>query len=426
MKQLRLAAIGCGGRSLTYMRMAAKMPDRYVNVAAADPNPQRLEQIRDVSGNPDLRFFEDDKAILAEPRLADIMIIGTQDNYHLKPCLQAMERGYDILLEKPIATTYRDVVELAEAATRLKRRVLVCHVLRYTPFYRAVKEIVDSGELGDIVSVNAREGVEAWHHTHSYVRGHWAVTETATPMIIAKSCHDMDILYWLIGRDCRSISSYGALSYFTEANKPEGAPARCTDGCPLGLDCPYNALHYLDSKRSWAGFVMDTTDASREEIRDWLTTSRWNRCVYQCDNNAVDHQVVSMRFDEEITATFTMTAFDSGRSIEIFGTRGRLLAGQSYKDVGAAEIQVIDHATHTVHPVEVDYSDGAYASHGGGDSGLMAALYDEMMRPSPADMTSSIQTSVVSHAMGFAAEESRVTGATVDLNEFRLRKGVSQ
>lgn len=418
-KKSRLAAIGCGGRTQTYMSIAAKLPDHYENVAVADPVAARREAMRTISGNEKLALYHNDAEILSVPKLADIMIIGTQDDYHVEPCLRAMEAGYDILLEKPIAPTMVEVRELADAAKRLGRRVLVCHVLRYTPFYKKVKEIIESGALGEIVSVSAREGVEAWHQAHSYVRGHWAVTEECSPMIIAKSCHDLDILYWLIGRPCKSVSSYGGLSHFTESNKPEGSPLRCTDGCPLGLDCMYNALHYIDRNRELLPLVMDGGDtASADEIEAWLKTSPWGRCVYSCDNTAVDHQVAAMEFEGGVTATFTMTAFDERRSIEIFGTKARLFGGAAYKEVCGDDIVVTDHATGGQTRHKIKFDDHGYSGHGGGDAGLMQALHEEMKRSDPEQMLSSIHTSVMSHAMGFAAEESRLTGTTVQVEDF--------
>jgi predicted dehydrogenase len=419
LKKLKLATIGCGGRATAYMSIAANLPDQYENVAAADPLPARREALRIVSGNPNLLMFENDREILSRPKLADLMIIATQDSYHKEPCLRAMEAGYDILLEKPIASSLAEVMELNEAAQRMNRRVLVCHVLRYTPFYRMVKKIIDSGELGEVVSVNAREGVGAWHQAHSYVRGHWAVTENCSPMIVAKSCHDMDILYWLIGRECRSVASYGALSFFSPVNRPDGAPDRCTDGCPFGAECMYNALHYLGSQRKWLGLVMDgAATAGDNRIRDWLRVSPWGRCVYACDNTAVDHQVVSMDFEGGVTASFTMTAFDEGRSIEIFGTRGSLYGGAVYKEVCGEDLAVIDHRSGVRRMIRVNYESGGYSGHAGGDAGLVQALHEEMNRPDPAAMCSSIQSSVTSHAMAFAAEHARIHQTVVRLDEF--------
>lgn len=329
MKRLRLAGIGCGGRTKTYLGLAALRPDSFEVVAAADPLPKRVADVKELSRNPAFRSFDSDTSILAEDKLADIMVIGTQDSYHVAPAIAAMKKGYDLLLEKPIAPTLREVASIEKAARELKRRVLVCHVLRYSPFYVRVKQIIDSGILGDIITLEAKEGVGAWHQSHSFVRGHWGVVEKSTPMIIAKSCHDMDLISWLMGRRCESVSSYGALTHFTAANAPAGAPARCTDGCPVGSSCIYNAMHYAGRQRGWLQWVYDQEKgATVEQIRDWLKTSPWGRCVYRCDNTAVDHQVVNLRFAGAATASFTMTAFSSGRDIEIFGTKARLIGGE--------------------------------------------------------------------------------------------------
>ncbi len=426
MKRLRLAGIGCGGRTLTYFGLGGKMPDRYEVVAAADPLPERVERARVASRNPAFRGFASDKELLAQDRLADVMVIGTQDAYHVQPCIAAMEKGYDILLEKPIATTLADVLMLESAAKRLKRKVLVCHVLRYSPFYRKVKEIVASGALGKVISLNATEGVGAWHQAHSFVRGHWSVTEKATPMIIAKSCHDLDVISWLMDEPCQSVASYGELSHFTAANAPAGAPARCTDGCPVAATCQYNATLYAANQRGWLAHVYDQeAGASTEQINAWLATSPWGRCVYRCDNTAVDHQVVAMRFGGGSTATFTMTAFDSGRDLEIYGTKGHLRAGDNYRQHTGADILISEHGTGNVTKFNVSTMVGGYDGHGGGDSGLMLALHDEMMKADAADMHSSIHRSVESHLIGYAAEHARKTDTAVDLATFRkLHEGM--
>jgi len=413
-QRLRLAGIGCGGRVRTYFELAAQRPQWYEIVAAADPRPSRLEMARHASGNPALRCFSSDKEILAEPKLADVMIIATQDEYHVQPCLAAMEKGYDILLEKPIATNLRDVLMLERRARELGRRVLVCHVLRYTPLYATIKELIGRGVLGDIVAVHASEGVGAWHQAHSYVRGHWSVVERATPMIVAKSCHDMDILAWLIDRPCVWVASYGELQYFTAAHAPEGAPLRCTDGCPVGGTCMYNALHYLGKQKGWLQWIYDRAhSASDAEITAWLAQSPWGRCVYHCDNTAVDRQVVALSFEGGIVATFTMTAFDEGRNIIVMGTKGVLRGGRATRQGYGCDIIVEEHASGTCTPYSTTALHGGYDGHEGGDAGLMQALYHEMTASEPEQMRSSITRSVQSHVMAFAAEQSRITGNTI-------------
>jgi predicted dehydrogenase len=418
MDKLKLAVIGCGGRGLTYATLAGQMPDLYEVTGAADPNPVRVERLRAASRNPAFRAFRDDAELLAQDKLADVVIIGTQDSAHFAPAKKALEKGYDLLLEKPIATRPEEVLELSRLATRLGRRVLVCHVLRYTPFYRKIREIIKSGAVGDIITVNAIEAPGPWHSAHSYVRGHWGVTETSSPMIIAKACHDLDILSWLIEKPCLAVSSFGALTHFTARNAPAGAPARCTDGCPAAEECPFNALHYAGRERAWLGYVFDKeAGATREQIHDWLKTSPWGRCVYRCDNTAVDHQVMNMKFEDDITATFTMTAFDAGRCIEIYGTKG-FLTGRNERKTEDADIVLIEHHTYKRTKWNLDTLAGGYAGHGGGDPALMTALHSEMTRPDGASMESSIQRSVQSHVMGFAAEESRKSGRIITLAEY--------
>ncbi|MDB6094806.1 MAG: oxidoreductase n-terminal [Verrucomicrobia bacterium] len=419
-QRLRLAAIGCGSRTFIYFELAAKQPDLYEIVAAADHSPARLAKARALSQNPAFREFHDDGAILAEPKLADLMIIATQDAFHFAHASAALRRGYDLLLEKPISTNLRDVLALEKLAAELGRRVLVCHVLRYTPFYRKVKAIVASGVLGQIVSFEATEGVEPWHQAHSFVRGHWAVTEKATPMIIAKSCHDTDILSWLIDSRCVSLSSFGGILHFRAEQAPAGAPARCTDGCPVGDTCLYNALRYVGDRKGWLDIIFDRAKTATDaEIIAWLAKSPWGRCVYRCDNTAVDHQTLNMVFASGATGTFTMTAFSEGRDLAIFGTKARLLAGERVKRTAGCDIIVEDHATHALDRIKIDFDKDGW--HGGGDAGLIRMLHGEMGKPRAEDMESSLQRSVESHLIGFAAEEARQTGMTLNLAEVRAR-----
>ena len=326
---LKLACIGCGARAQTYTALAAQQPERFQIVAGADPVPARLEKIRGISGRADFQAFGSAEALLAAGKLADVVIIATQDNDHYAPCCRALELGYNVLLEKPIATHPAQVLDIERRARKADRRVMVCFVLRFSAFYRKVKEILQSGAIGDIVSIQASEGVEPWHQAHSFVRGHWSVVAKSSPMILSKCCHDTDIVHWLVGRPCRRIASFGSVDFFRAARAPAGAPARCTDGCPAGDTCPYNALRYTTDKRDlWLPMVFDRAQtASVEEIQAWLRTSPWGRCVYHCDNDAVDRQVLAMEFDGGITGTFTMTAFENGRHLEIYGTRGVLNGG---------------------------------------------------------------------------------------------------
>lgn len=418
-RPLTLAAIGCGGRVQTYTKAAAGLPDRYRVVAAADPNPERLKLMRRLVPG-DLRTFATDRELFAAGRLADILMIGTQDAYHVQPCIEAMRLGYDVLLEKPIATSFPEVLRLEREAAALGRRVLVCHVLRYTPFYTKVKSLLGAGAVGEIATVTATEGVAPFHQAHSFVRGHWSVVERSSPMIIAKCCHDLDILSWLVDARCEQVSSFGSLSHFHAGRAPAGAPARCTDGCPVAGDCLYDAHRYLGDQRHWLQWVFDGgVEAPDEAVRDWLRTSPWGRCVYRCDNTAVDRQTVNLEFANRVTATLTMTAFDSGRSLEIRGTKGVLVGGDALKRLTGHEIAVTEHRTGATTHHDLTVIEGEYAGHGGGDFGLVDRLDHEWRKPDPADMRSSLQRSVESHAMGFAAEAARRSGRVIRLDDFR-------
>lgn len=418
-KLLKLACIGCGSRGQTYTRLAARQPDRFQIVAGADPIHERVQKLAALAGHGQFRGFDSAEALLAAGKLADVMIIATQDSDHYVPCRRALEAGYDVLLEKPIATRVDQVLDIERRALQTGRRVMVCFVLRFAAFYRKVKAIIDSGELGELVSIQANEGVMPWHQAHAFVRGHWSVTTHSSPMLLSKCCHDMDIVHWLAGRRCRQVSSFGSLEWFRPERAPAGAPARCTEGCPVADTCEFNALRYAGDLRSpWLAQIYDRAqDATPEEIADWLRTSPWGRCVYHCDNDAVDRQVLALEFEGGLTGTFTMTAFENGRHIEIYGTRGVLKGGETYRRHLGAHLLVIPHEGEVVrHTVQAE--DGGYELHGGGDPGLVRALYGEMTQPTDAPLQAGITSTVHSHVLAFAAEESRITGRTVRLEDF--------
>lgn len=419
-RPLTLACLGCGARAQTYTQLAARRPDRFRIVAGADPVSERVEKIRRFAGGDDFRGFADAAALLAAGKLADVLIIATQDNSHYEFCRAALGLGYDILLEKPIATRVEQVLEIERLARAAQRRVMVCFVLRFAAFYRKVREIIQSGALGELASIQASEGVMPWHQAHSFVRGHWSVVGRSSPMILSKCCHDTDIVHWLAGRPCRRVASFGSLEVFRPDRAPTGVPGRCTDGCPVGDTCTYNALRYTtDMRVPWLGMVYDrAADASVEEITAWLRTSPWGRCVYRCDNDAVDRQVIALEFAGGLTGTFTMTAFENGRHIEVYGTRGVLKGGETYRQHFGAHLILLPHEGKPVR-YTVQAEDGGYELHGGGDAGLVNALFDEMTKPAGAALEAGIDSTVHSHLLAFAAEESRLTGRMVDLEAFR-------
>ncbi len=375
-RPLSIAVLGCGSRGRTYARIIASMGGRYRLTAAADPVAGRREAVAALGPPGEIRTFGGAEELFAAGRQADVLIISTQDSQHFGHAMAALELGYDLLLEKPAAESLERCEEIDRRARELGRRIALCFVLRYTPFYSTVKRMIDEGKLGRIISIRSHEGVEPFHQAHSFVRGHWSRTADSTPMIVAKCSHDADLLCWLGGAPARAVSSYGNLSWFREENAPDGAPARCTDGCQAAPDCIYDSHRYLTDKRRWLGMIMDGWEqADDARILDFLKSSPWGRCVYRCDNDAVDHQVLACELENGITATHTMTAFDCGRGIEIYGTEAALKGGDPYKEAGAPELWLRHHATGAIEPIDIIHNaEAGYAGHGGGDGGLIEAL----------------------------------------------------
>jgi predicted dehydrogenase len=413
MSALEIAVLGCGSRGRTYAGIAVSFGDRYRITAAVDPVARRREAVAGLSPSGTTRKFASTGEFFAAGRLADVLIIATQDANHFEHASAALRAGYDILLEKPAAETLARCEALDALARSLGRRIAVCFVLRYTPFYSTVKALLESGRLGRIISIRASEGVEPFHQAHSFVRGHWSKSEVSTPMIVAKCSHDADLLCWLAGSAPARISSFGGLEWFRHSNAPSGAPPRCTDGCPVAPQCPYDAHRYLGDKRRWLGMVMDgAATADDAAVMEFLTSSPWGRCVYHCDNDAVDHQVVATEMLNGVSATLTMTAFDNGRTIEIHGTRASLRGGSPFQEAGAPELWLRDHQTGKSEPVELVQPDlvnaAGYAGHGGGDWGLVNAL-DSLFR-GPARLAPGLD-GLAGHRLAFLAENARLTRA---------------
>jgi len=428
MKKIGIAAVGCGNRSNEYLSLLMKHHQESFEIKAlADPEEARRNIIASYQREGDVRHFESADDFFKQDKMADAVIIATQDDYHFNPAMKALEKGYDLILEKPVSNRLEETFILERKAEELKRKVIICHVLRYTPFYGKIKELLDDGKIGELISIDAVEGVNPWHQAHSFVRGNWADTKKSSPMILAKSCHDMDVFSWLTGEACLEVSSFGELSFFREEKAPQGAPERCTDGCPVAGECIYNALFYRDKYRNpWLAQLLDneknageTGGASDEEIMAFLKTSDWGKCVYHSGNDAVDHQVVSLKFARGITGSFTMTAFDTGRSITVFGTKGTLKGGDFIKKATGYDLIFTDHGSGEMQRWNLEYDAEGYESHGGGDFGFVSTWKKQLTTGNPEDLHSSIHKSVESHVMAWAAEESRITGKSVNLKEYR-------
>lgn len=423
MEQFTFIVLGAGSRGKGYAKNSLLQNGRMKLVGVAEPIDERREFMRTTYGIPEENCVHDwTELILDRPKMADVAVISMQDQLHYEPAMRAIEKGYHLLLEKPMAPTPKECLDIALAAEKKGVHVVVGHVLRYTPFFCAIKSIIDSGRIGKVMNIIHTEGVGNIHQSHSYVRGNWHVEEKSTPMLLAKSCHDIDILQWLVGKDIKRVQSFGMLSHFCEANRPEGAPERCIQGCPHADTCFYNAvkLYYDDKKHSH--FRCAATGAAQnppdELVEKALWESDYGKCVYALDNNVVDHQTVNIEFEDDILAVFTMSAFNKGgRSIRIMGTKGELSA--SMKDT---EITIYDFATkqYVKEPLSVYMEDETIlGGHGGGDAGITKAFCELIADGKKSISIGDGMISAENHIAVFAAEKSRRTGSVVSIEEYK-------
>ncbi len=457
--------IGAGQRGAqAYAPFALRHPDRLRFVAVAEPNIPRRQRFAAQHHIPAERQFDSWEELLAQPALGEAALVCTQDHQHTAPALAAIQAGYHVLLEKPMATTAAECRQLVEASETTQRQLHICHVLRYTEHFQKMREIIQSGQLGQVIDVAHRENVSFWHMAHSYVRGNWRDSQQSSPMILAKCCHDLDILLWLFDSTCQRLSSTGALTHFRPENAPPGAPTRCLDGCPDSQTCPYYAPWiYQEMVPFWRSFA-DTAqgfpawavqaylkfpaavrllsraaaplrqvtqyngwpltvladDPTPENIALALREGPYGRCVYHCDNNVVDHQVVLMQFAGDISVTLTMQGHShiEYRTTRVEGTRARLLAEFGN---GGSWIKIADHRSGR--ETRIDTSPADPVGHGGGDFRLVEAFLNSI-QATDASASSAItaqttaRQALASHLMAFAAEQARLDGSVITAEGF--------
>jgi predicted dehydrogenase len=406
-KKFTVAIIGMGNRGRVYTREMQKHPDKYEVVAICDRDETRIDDAKNDFGIKEEQVTRHENDFFAKKR-ADICIVATQDQDHVRHAIKALELGYDVLCEKPISDREEECRRLLEAQKKYGGKVFVCHVLRYAPAFVKLKELIDSKVIGDIVMIDHLEQVFYFHQAHSFVRGNWRRREDTSPMIIAKSCHDLDLLQWYIGSECDTVSSIGDLRFFKKENQPEGASDRCTD-CKYVDTCPYSAVSGYVTKKCWGhtDLITKVRPLTSTAVIEGLKTSPYGRCVFACDNTVVDNQIVMMRFKNGVTANFRMTGFtrDHGRIIKVYGTYGEI-DFDSHNEF----IDVRVFGKETVRYNTKDIIENGYG-HGGGDAGIVKGLY-EMLTGQKSELTT-LAASVESHLMGFAAERSRLTGGDV-------------
>lgn len=417
-KTLTAILIGAGNRGRGYTDIMSQLGEKYKIVAVAEPIDSRREYIKKKHGLSEEMCFTDYKPLLALGKIADIAIISTMDQLHFEPAMMAISLKYDLLLEKPVSPQPEECLKIALHAEEMGVNVLVCHVLRYSDMFIQLKQLLNDGAVGDIVSINHEECVGNVHQSHSFVRGNWGNSGRSSCMLLQKSCHDMDILQWLIGKKCKKVQSFGSLTYFKKENAPEGSPEYCIEGCPVADTCPYNAVKlYLDDKKNdwFRSTCARENDPTDEQVEKAIRTTQYGKCVFKCDNDVVDHQTVNMLFEDGVTVTFTMNAFNKGgRFIHIMGTQGEIRAAID----GKTPISVYNFETKTTTEHPLVSLDGINGGHGGGDYGIVNTLYDFLTGEYKGFSVSGVTTSVENHLIVFAAEESRATNRVVDLDEY--------
>ena len=405
-----VAILGCGNRGAEiYGTLFFQQSERFHITALCDSNPTKLKTYGE-------RFqvkalYQDENEFFKEKR-ADLLVIATMDRDHIRQCIVGLKLGYDILLEKPITDKRKELEALLAAKKKYGGKILVCHVLRYAPGYLKISEILDSGAIGRLVAIQAIEQVAYWHQAHSFVRGNWHSREETAPMILAKCCHDLDLLQYFAKSRCESVSSVGDLTYFNKENAPKEAAKRCVN-CPLVDTCPYSAKKiYVDGWKRDGSPVSDwpynqlTTayPITEEELYKALETSDYGKCVYYCDNDVVDHQLCNFTFENGVKVSLTMTAFtaDCGRRIRFFGTLGELFFDE------VRDMLILKRYGQESETFKISEIIKTKFGHGGGEIGLMQSLYD-MLEGNEASATS-LEASVESHLMALCAEKSRLAG----------------
>jgi predicted dehydrogenase len=454
--------IGAGQRGMNaYGPYAQQHPDQIQFVAVAEPDPERRSRFAAQHNIPAQAQFVSWEPLLEGSRLGSAALICTQDQMHTRPTLAALLAGYDVLLEKPMATTLEECQQLVRAAGETGRQLHICHVLRYTTHFARLRDVIQSGVLGQIVNVHHRENVAYWHMAHSFVRGNWRKTAQSSPMILAKCCHDLDILVWLLDDRPTTLSSVGSLLHYRPENAPAGAPERCLEGCPSAESCPFYAPRvYLDmvpifqnqaaARRGFDRWVRQTyvqnparikglshlipklrqiteyrgwpksaivNQITPENIERALWEGPYGRCVYYCDNDVVDHQVVNMQFERGASVTLTMHghSYLEGRSTRIEGSKATLFA---YFGLDGDRIEIHDH--YSGEQTTIDTRPAGDSGHGGGDAGLMAAFVGALRSRDESVALTSAHVSLESHLMAFAAEDARLDEKVVRMEEYRL------
>ena len=433
-KPVTAIIVGAGHRAMVYSKLALTNPELLKIVGVADPNPIRRKQCMEKFGFSEDMCFENAQELAKKGKLADTIINGTMDEQHIETAVPLLNCGYDMLLEKPFAVNEEEMRGLVDCAKKNNSKVMICHVLRYTPFYYGIKKRIVDGEIGDIINIQTNEHVSYHHLSTSYVRGKWANSDKChTSMLLAKCCHDLDIIMWMMaGNKPTQISSFGNKMQFKPENAPKGAGTICMKDCPLVDTCVYSTKRlYIDHPDRWAFYVWDALEGIEnptieDKIKLMKSDSPYARCMYKCDNNVVDHQSVLINFASGATATHNMVGGSSEprRNIHIIGTKGEIFGNFEESKFYVSKIDPSPDAHNgecRIEEVDLNVNGdmvGAYGGHGGGDERLAEDFVKFIQGEKPSLACTSIFDSVAGHLAVYLADESREHGGQPQKVEF--------
>ena len=424
-KSITVAIIGCGSRGIdSYGKLFYSDKNRWKIVSLCDINEIQLNVAKEKLNVKNNCFLSEEKFFLK--KRADLLVIATQDRDHTRMCLKGLELGYDILLEKPISPIREELEAILAAQKKYGGKVMVCHVLRYSLVFRKIKEVLDSKKLGRLIGIESLEQVGFWHQAHSYVRGNWRKAEETTPMLMAKCCHDLDLLQYYVDSKCEQVYSMGALTFFKKENQPIGASERC-ENCRYKKGCIYSAENLYverwkeqgEPEDAWPFNVVDRTfPITEKSLRKAYETTPYGRCVFACDNDVVDYQSVMMRFENGVTVTHTMTAYTewSGRKMTFHCTHGSIEldeTGHSLKIFNFGNKPEYLDTRELI--ADLKYC-GKYFGHGGSEIVMMEELYQLLCNDSDNSSTT-LEKSIESHLIAIAAEESRKSGCPINIRK---------
>jgi predicted dehydrogenase len=411
--------VGAGHRAMVYASYALEHPDRMKIVGVADPNSLRRQQVRDIYGIPADACFASAEELALRPQLADAIINGTMDHQHIDTSVPLLKRGYHLLLEKPICQTPEDLSLLGRTAQENDRRVMICHVLRYAPFYQKIKELVAGGEIGDLLHIGAIEEVSYHHYAVAFVRGKWNQRKT-NPILLAKCCHDLDLICWLAsGIRPAQVSSFGVLNYFRPENAPEGAGTRCLVDCQIENSCKFSAKKNYVDFNFWDFYAWDSIEhivnpTREDKLKSLATDNPFGRCVWHCDNDVLDHQTVMIEFENGLIADHQLIGNTpkGDRRIHLVGTEGEIFGFMKEGTFILRKPEFAHGCSFVDQKMDVNISGDM---HGGGDLRLVDDFVRVLLGEQPSLSTTDLFDSVNSHMIAFAADEALLKNKNVDL-----------